>query len=158
MPWDVHVHWSIRLAVNPSRAAYGAQWFFRRVNYASSVSCQAEGTQTRLWSFSVPWVTCSRVCLCHFVSRLGSYCISVGKIARRMGGPTKAYRQWNVLEIARLPLADLRTTMQFSRIMRPRRSFAAGNRIAPMEPMGGFLGGEGLSFSREKEGEEVVVF
>lgn len=41
--------------------------------------------------------------------------------------PTKGNRQWNVLEIARLPLAGLQRTMQFSRIMQRPRSFAAGN-------------------------------
>lgn len=49
--------------------------------------------------------------------------------------PTKGNRQWNVLEIARLPLARLQRTMQFSRIMQRRRSFAAGNFIVSIESM-----------------------
>lgn len=77
---------------------------------------------------------------CHFVSRLESYCISVWKIARRGTTVTETRqrknRQWNVLEITRLPLAGLRRTMQFSRIMPGLWcSFTPGNRIVSMESM-----------------------
>lgn len=139
-------YWSIRFAVYPLRAAYGAQWFFFFIiGLIMRIPCYAMESKMSKGTFTRPLI--SFICILKryrlfvlfiyiYISNIylpTPFCFTLEILLHICWGKlrdehsTKGDRRWNVLEIARLPLAGLQRTMQFSRIMQRRRSFAAGN-------------------------------